>query len=124
MMVWEVLWKLRVANTVVGFGGGGGVGARSSDAAEVERWRRCRLEAGWGWEWRVPLRLRVTRPPDCCSAGVSWSSARPAGVEGSSLTLPLLPGRSSDAGTAPVAVLTDWLRVMRPASSAAEETTL
>lgn len=78
---------------------------------------------GWGIDCRVPLRFRVIGPPaDGSSCGASGASTKPAGVEGSALTCPLLPGRSSDVRFAPAAVLTEWLRVTRAESSAVEET--
>lgn len=118
-MVAESLEKLRVANTVVGRAGGV---PRSSDSWAGE-WRRERLGMGWGCDWSVPRRLRVIRPlAEGSSCETSGASTMPAGVEGSALTWPLLPGRSSDVGIAPAAVLTDWLRVTRADSSAVDDT--
>lgn len=90
-----------------------------SPSSSGERWR-LRLADGCGMDCNVLRLVRVVRPPEVPSA--SGISTKPAGVDGSSLTLPLLPGRSSDAGSAPAAVLTEWLRVSRD-SSAVEETT-
>ena len=103
-MVDESLEKLRVASTVVGRAGGV---PRSSDSCAGE-WRRERLGMGCGCVWSVPRRLRVMGPlAEGSSCETSGASTKPAGVEGSALTCPLLPGRSSDVGIAPAAVLTD-----------------
>ncbi len=113
----DILWKLRVAVTVLGLGWG--VGQRSSEASRSSERLRVRFEEGCACDCSVPARLRVRRPLD--AEGTSGTSA--AGVDGSTLTLLLLPGRSSEIGRAPAAVLTDWLRVGRVESSAVDETT-
>lgn len=64
--------------------------------------------------------MRPTDAGSCVVSGVS--STKAAGVDGSALTLPLLPGRSSEGGSAPAVVLTDWLRVIRADSSAVDAT--
>ena len=88
-------------------GRGGGV-SKASDSGAGE-WRRDRLGAGCGWDCRVPRRLRVMGPPEAegSSCATSGASRKAAGVEGSAFTRALLPGRSSEVGIAPAAVLTD-----------------
>lgn len=122
-MVFASLEKFRVARTVLGRVGGVEMSSDSPRRGSGE-WRRERFDVVAACGCSVPRRFRVMRPPP--AEGSSWEASRasdmPAGVDGSSFTLPRLAGRSSEVGIAPGAVLTEWLRVMRAESSAVDET--